>query len=239
MSIKFRASIKSRLFPLLAPGLFLLAFNFLLPASAEASPDVLGVVKSIENANQWTGITTRLQVARVAYCVIELPSVKSATDLGDRTVVFLPNIEMLTPAQALALEGWMSQGGRVIASGPVGNLSQPGVRQLLRSLLGGYWGFSLDTPSNLQLLQNKQEWVEQSGLSGTVQGGIVIPTSIGSTSVAFWQSKDNPPAVVATERSTLLGWQWGIDAAASVELDSAWLRAVLSRHIQLPSIDII
>lgn len=241
MPIKFCLSVISTLSPLLAPGLFLLAFNLLpLPSLAETSErDVLGVVKSIENANQWTGIKARLQVAGVAYCVIELPSVKSATDLGDRTVVFLPNIEMLTPTQVIALEEWMSRGGRVIASGPVGNLSQPGVRHLLRSLLGAYWGLSLNTPSNLQPLQNnKQEWVDGSGLGGTVQGGIVMPTSIGSTSVAFWQSKDNPPAVVVTDRSTVLGWHWGIDATAPVELDSAWLRAVLSRHIQLPSTNV-
>ena len=49
----------------------------LLPAVG-AEQTVLGVVKSHENANQWTGITTRLQVAGVAYCVIDLPAVKSA-----------------------------------------------------------------------------------------------------------------------------------------------------------------
>jgi len=59
--------------------------------------------------------------AGVAYCVIDLPAVKSAADLGDRVKV-VPNVKTLTPAQAIALEEWMSQGGRVIASGPVGNL---------------------------------------------------------------------------------------------------------------------
>lgn len=127
--------------PLLAPGCFFLTFNFLLfPCLAQAEQAVLGVVKSEENASQWTGITKRLQVAGVDYCVVDLPSVRSAADLGSRTVLFLPNVETLTPAQAIALEEWMSRGGRVIASGPTGNLSQPGVRQLLRSLLGAYWG---------------------------------------------------------------------------------------------------
>lgn len=201
-----------------------------------AEPAVLGVVKSEENANQWTGITTRLQVAGVAYCVIELPSVKSAADLSDRTVLFLPNVETLTPTQAIALEEWMSRGGRVIASGPVGNLSQPGVRQMLRSLLGAYWGFSLSTPSNLQPLKTRtQQWVRQAGLGGTVRGGVVIPTGITSQPAAIWQSKDSPPAVVTTERSTILGWRWGVNAAAPVELDSAWLRAAISRYIKLSS----
>ena len=205
----------------------------LLPATG-AEQSVLGVVKSEENANQWMGITTRLQAARVAYCVIDLPSVKNAADLGDRRVLFLPNVESLTPVQAIALEDWMSQGGRVIASGPVGNLSQPGVRQLLRSLLGAYWGFSLSTPSNLQPLKTRtQQWVRQTGLGGTVHGGAMIPTGIASQTAAIWQSKDSPPAVVTTDQSTVLGWRWGVDAAAPVELDSAWLRAALSRSIQL------
>ena len=209
----------------------LASYLMLLPA-ARAENAVFGVVKSQENANQWTGITTRLQATSVGYCVVDLASVRSAADLGSSPVLFLPNIETLTPGQVLALEKWMSGGGRVIASGPVGNLSQPGVRQLLRSLLGAYWGFSLSKPSNLQPLRTKtQEWVRQNGLSGTVQGGVVIPASLTSKPAAVWQSKDSPPAVVTTERSTVLGWNWGVDAASS-ELDSAWLRAALSRYIQ-------
>lgn len=217
------------------PGFLLLAANFLLfPASVRAEQAVLGVVKSEENANQWTEITSRLRVAGVPYCVIELLSVRSAADLSDRPVVFLPNIETITPAQAIALEEWMSRGGRVIASGPVGNLSQPGVRQLLRSLLGAYWGFNLSTPSNLQPLRtNTQEWVRQAGSDGVVLGGVVIPTGINSKPAAIWQSKDNPPAVVTTDRSTVLGWQWGVNAAAPVELDTAWLRAAISRYTPL------
>jgi len=42
----------------------------------------------------------------------DYPAVKSAADLGDRVkVVFLPNVKTLTPAQAIALEEWMSQVG--------------------------------------------------------------------------------------------------------------------------------
>ncbi len=206
----------------------------LFPGSATAQPAVLSVVKSQENANQWTGITTRLQVAGVSYCVVDLPSVKSAADLGSTAVLFLPNVETLTPVQAIALEDWMGRGGRVIASGPVGELSQPGVRQLLRSLLGAYWGFSLSTPSNLEPLQSTtQEWLRQTGLSGTVKGGVMIPAGLTSQPAAVWQSQDTPPAVVTTDQATVLGWRWGTDTASSVELDGAWLRAVLSHYVQL------
>ena len=151
-------------------GILLPLCFLLFPSSAVAQQAVLSVVKSQENANQWTGITTRLQVAGVSYCVVDWPAVKNAADLGSTAVLFLPNVEVLTPVQAIALEEWMGRGGRVIASGPVGELSQPGVRQLLRSLLGSYWGFSLSTPSNLQPLQSTtQEWLRQTGLSGTVK----------------------------------------------------------------------
>ncbi len=207
----------------------------LLPAQG-ADPAVLGVVKSEENAAQWTEITSRLQTAGVAYCVIDLPTVTSATDLGDRPVVFLPNVEKVTPAQAIALEEWMSRGGRVIASGPVGNMSQPGVRQLLGSLLGAYWGFSLTTPTNLQPLRtNAQQWVRGAGGGAMIAGGVIIPTGMNSKPAAVWQPTENQAAVITTERSTVLGWRWGINTVAPVSFDNAWLRAALSQYIQLPA----
>lgn len=199
-----------------------------------AESSVLGVVRS-QDANEWAEISQRLQSSGISYCVIDLTNVRNATDLGDRPVVFLPNTKMLTPTQAIALEGWMSRGGRVIASGPVGNMSQPGVRQLLRSLLGAYWGFDLNAPSKLQPLRiNTQTWVRQPDLAATVRGGVIIPANLSSKPAATWQSKDNPPAVVTTERSTVLGWQWGTDTAASAATDRAWLRAAVNRHVPLP-----
>ncbi|WNN88860.1 family 10 glycosylhydrolase [Gloeocapsopsis dulcis] len=203
------------------------------PAIA-AEPSVLGVVKSQENTAQWQGITERLQAAKVAYCVIDLENVRNVTDLSALPVVFLPNIATISPTQAIALEEWISQGGKVIASGPVGNMSQPGVRQLLRSLLGAYWGFEMNQPSQVQPLRiNTQNWVRQPGLAGTIHGGVVIPASLTSKPAAIWQSKDTPSAVVTTERSTVLGWQWGTDTAAPVAMDSAWLRAAVSRYVPL------
>lgn len=228
---------KTRLtyFLTLASRFLPLTYCFVLLPAVGAEPAVLGVVKNEENANQWSEIRSRLQLAGVAYCVIDLSSIKDATDFSDRSVVFLPNIETLTSAQAIALEEWMSRGGRVITSGAVGNMSQPGVRQLLRSLLGAYWESNLSAPSNLQPLNTyTQTWVRQNGLNGTIQGGRVIPTGINSQSAAVWQSQDNPSAVVTTDRSTVLGWRWGVNADAPAQLDSAWLRAALSRYIQLP-----
>ncbi|MEH1843533.1 MAG: family 10 glycosylhydrolase [Nostoc sp.] len=220
-------------------GFFILSFNFLilnsfsiLPVTAATEEPVLSVVHSPENANQWIGITDRLQAIGVKYCVIPLTDVKSGADWGDRRVLFLPNVETLTPTQAIALEDWMSKGGRLIASGPVGSLSAPGVRQLLRSLLGGYWGFSLSDIEQIKPTKtNISEWANQTELFGKVRGGVVIPNDIGTQSAAVWNSKDNPAAVVTTERSTLLGWRWGTNAATAAELDNAWLKAAVNHYL--------
>ncbi|YAF94237.1 MAG: glycoside hydrolase family 10 protein [Nodularia sp. CChRGM 3473] len=216
----------------------LLVFNFLsiLPAKAATEEAVLSVVQSQENQQQWAEITKRLQAIDVKYCVIGLADVKSAADWGDRRVLFLPNIETLTPAQAIALETWMSKGGNLIASGPVGSLSAPGVRQLMRSLLGSYWGFSLNQTQQMSPSKTKnQEWTNQNGLFGKVHGGVLIPNDVAAQAVAVWNSPDNPAAVVTTKRSTLLGWRWGTNTASAADLDSTWLKTALNRHLSASS----
>ena len=203
----------------------------LLPATfGQTVP--LGVVKSPENAGYWSGITQRMQSAGVAYCVVDFAQVRQASDLGNTQLLFLPNIERLEPAQLNALQDWMSKGGRVIVSGPMGTLSQPEVRNQLRSLLGAYWGFALTKPSNLAALRiNKQNWVQDTALANPIQGGVVIPAGLNSTTAAVWSQSDNkPPAVVTTEQTTFFGWNWGIEQVAPAATDSAWLRAALGRY---------
>ncbi|BAY65197.1 hypothetical protein NIES22_53000 [Calothrix brevissima NIES-22] len=223
-------------------GFFIFNLQFLLlnslgilPANAADAEPVLSIVYSQDNSNQWSTITNRLQTAGVKYCVIALDNVRSPADWGDRRVLFLPNVETLTPAQAIALEEWMSQGGRLIASGPVGSLSAPGVRQLLRTLLGGYWGFSLSQTQQLQPSKTKlpEDWLNQDGLFGKVYGGVLVAESL-SAPAAVWNAQDQPAAVVTTDRSTLLGWRWGVNTVTSAELDRAWLQAAIQRHMKLP-----
>jgi uncharacterized lipoprotein YddW (UPF0748 family) len=230
---------KRKKLSLLISAFYLLPFTswVILPAVASTDVPVLSVVQSQENANQWTGIINRLQAMGVSYCVIPLASVRTAADWGDRRVLFLPNVESLNPAQAIALEEWMNKGGRVIASGPVGSLSAPGVRQVLRDALGAYWGFSLSSPTNIQRANNQApEWVRRDGLTGKVRGGVVVPTDTAtSQTAAVWDAKDSPPAVVTTASSTVFGWRWGVDAAAPSELDVAWLRAAINRYLQVPA----
>jgi len=225
---------------------FIFSFNFLivncltsfniLPVQAASEEPILSVVQSTENKQQWAGITKRLQAVGVNYCVIPLAAVRSTADWGDRRVLFLPNIETLTPAQAIALEQWVSKGGKIIASGPFGSLSAPGVRQLLRSLLGSYWGFGLDETQQLKPAKTQpQRWANHSELFGQVRGGVIIPDGGTSQTTAVWNAQDNPAAVVSTEWSTLLGWRWGTDAASTFELDNAWLNAAINRHLTAPS----
>ncbi|MEA5568275.1 glycoside hydrolase family 10 protein [Anabaena sp. UHCC 0399] len=209
--------------------------NILSVKAATPAP-VLSVVQSPENTQHWIGITKRLQTIGVPYCVLPLERVKSAADWGDRQVLFLPNIETLTPAQAIALEAWTNKGGNLIASGAIGSLSTPGVRQLLKNLLGSYWGFSLKDKQQLKPSKTQlPAWINQKGIFGQVHGGVLVPNDGASKAVAVWNSQDNPAAVVTTERSTLLGWRWGTDAASSAELDTAWLQVALNRHISIPA----
>ncbi|WP_442940023.1 glycoside hydrolase family 10 protein [Nostoc sp.] len=223
---------KARRLFILSCEIVVLSFLSILPVTAATEEPVLSVVYGQENANQWRGISDRLQTIGMKYCVISLNDVKSGGDWGDRRVLFLPNVETLTPTQAIALEDWMSRGGRLIASGPVGSLSSPGVRQLLRSLLGGYWGFSLSDTEQIQAAKTKiPEWTNQTGLFGKVRGGVVIPNDMGTESPAVWNSKDNPAAVVTTERSTFLGWRWGTDTASAAELDNAWLKTTINHYL--------
>ncbi|MEH2069389.1 MAG: family 10 glycosylhydrolase [Nostoc sp.] len=219
---------------LLIFGLEILILNLfnILPVKAATEEPVLSVVYSQENANQWTGITDRLQTAGVKYCVIPLDNVRNMADWGDRRILFLPNLETLNPTQAIALEEWMSKGGRLIATGPMGSLSAPGVRQLLRSLLGGYWGFSLSGTEEIKPAKTKiPGWANQAELFGKVRGGVVIPNDMGAQSPAIWNSQDNPAAVVTTERSTFLGWRWGTNTASAAELDSAWLKSSVNYYL--------
>ncbi|BAY77193.1 hypothetical protein NIES25_36530 [Nostoc linckia NIES-25] len=223
---------------LLVLGLEILILNLfnILPVKAATEEPVLTVVHSPENANQWTGITDRLQTVGVKYCVISLDNVRSMGDWGDRRILFLPNVETLTPSQAIALEEWMSKGGRLIATGPAGSLSAPGVRQLLRSLLGGYWGFSLSGTEEIKPAKTKLPgWANETALFGKVRGGVVIPNDMGTESPAIWDSKDNPAAVVTTERSTFLGWRWGTDTASAAELDNAWLKTTVNYYLTAPA----
>ena len=216
----------------LASTLLNLSIIFPSPSFAEV---VLGVVRSSENSPDWVKITTRLWESGIAYKPINLEQIKSAADLAGVNVLFLPNIETLTPAQIKVLEAWASQGGRLIASGPVGRSSPALVRQSLRSLLGAYWAFPLTQRAAPQprtrcrdlACTTSSNWVPAEQQNASVQGGVLIPADANSQTVATWKDSSGSSAAIATDRATYLGWRWGSDGSAKV--DTAWLRASIAR----------
>jgi uncharacterized lipoprotein YddW (UPF0748 family) len=215
--------------------IFSLLFSFLsLPlclTPVMAAGETIGVVKSQENTRQWSEITNRLQQVGVDYCIVDTSYWERELDLGNIGVLVLPNVETLTGGQAQALQQWMGRGGKVIVTGPTGNLSQPIVRSQLRSLFGAYWGFPLSAPTTLQLSEaTPPEWSGRSQLSQTFKGAAVIPSTSNSQTAAIWLAEGSPPAAIVTENSTVLGWRWGIDAVSSPSVDVAWLQAALNRY---------
>lgn len=198
-----------------------------------------GVVRSPDNARQWSSIDERLQQTGLAYCTVDLSEIRpgGAFNILDSpvNVLLLPNLESLTGAHVNAIETWMRRGGKVIVTGPAGNLSQPQIKTQLRSLFGAYWGFPLEAPSTLRpQTEDNPDAVGFSRLSTTVRGGAIIPTGTDSQIVAIWQAEGTPPAAIVTEQSTFFGWRWGHNEVASAEADSAWLQAALARYGGFP-----
>ncbi len=208
----------------------------LLPVTIVLAPKIavgetLGVVKSQENLRQWSEITSRIQQVGIDYCIVDASNWQEELDFGNISVLFLPNIEILTGAQATAIERWMDRGGRVIVTGPTGNMSQPQVRSRLQTLFGAYWGFPLSSPTTLELSNNTPvEWLGRPQLSDTLTGGVIIPVNGRGQTAALWIAEENLAAAVVTNNSTFLGWRWGYNAVAPISLDAAWLQAALNRY---------
>ncbi len=230
--IRFFTFLQRVLIGTLASTLLNLFILFPSPSFAEV---VLGVVRSSENSPDWVKITTRLWESGIAYKPINLEEIKSTADLAGVNVLFLPNIETLTPAQIKVLEAWASQGGRLIASGPVGRSSPALVRQSLRSLLGAYWAFPLTQPATPQprsrcrdlACTTSSSWVPPEQKNASVLGGVLIPADANSQTIATWKDSSGSSAAIATDRATYLGWRWGSEGSANV--DKAWLQASIAR----------
>jgi uncharacterized lipoprotein YddW (UPF0748 family) len=209
----------------------LLPFSFWV-APVLALSGIIGVVKSPENSQQWQEITTRLQSIGVNYCILEQSSWNQNSNLNNVRILFLPNVENINGSQVKSLAQWMNQGGQVIVTGPTGTLSQPEVRKQLKSLFGAYWGFFNSTAATLDPVETVTPLGNNPNqeLSSTLVGGVVIPADVNSQIAAVWVSDNSPPAVVMTDKSTFLGWRWGENQVASVNLDIAWLETALKRY---------
>ena len=210
--------------------------SFVLPCTIVLSPtsatgETLGVVKSQETHKQWAEINSRLQKVGIDYCTIDTATWREELDLGNISVLLLPNIEFINEVQAQAIEQWMNRGGKVIVTGPTGNLSHPEIRSRLRLLFGAYWGFPLSYPTTLRLSRNAPvEWMGRPQLSERFNGGVVIPLDGRGQTAASWFAENNAPGAIVTNNSTVLGWRWGYDAVTDAAFDAAWLQASLNRY---------
>jgi uncharacterized lipoprotein YddW (UPF0748 family) len=193
----------------------------------QTAPVSLGVVRSSENQSDWATITQRLQTVGIQYKVVEVEGLDQPDQLADLNVLFLPNVQTLSSAQVIALGAWMNQGGRLVVSGPVGQNSAYGVQRALRSLLGGYWSSDLPRPTSLEVHAAPSYSAE--GLTAQIQGGVLQPSGLTSQTLAIWSgATSNTAAVLATQRTVLLGWEWGT-AVATSDFDALWLRTAISR----------
>lgn len=203
----------------------------LLQSPVMAAQEVLGVVKSPENIGQWAEIKNRLDRVGVNYCVVETENWQQEIDFGSISVLLLPNVESFNGSQAGAIERWMDKGGKVIVTGPTGNLSTPDIRDRLRSRFGAYWAYPLPVPTTLELSVNTPpQWYGRPLLEQTFIGAAVLPTDDRAETAANWLNDSNPPAAIVTDNSTVLGWRWGANAVADASLDTAWLQAALNRY---------
>ena len=217
----------------------LLGLMVLLPTPGSANI-LLGIVRSPENTDEWNQIITRIRATGVSYQPIDLTQINTVADLSGIKIIFLPNVEKLTQTQVEVLQEWVKQGGKLIASGQVGRKSQAGVRQQLRSLLGSYWAFPLNQPTTPEAryrcldiaCKESTSWVPVENNQSTVEGGVLIPAGLNSSTAATWKGSSGSSAVVITPQAIYLGWHWGDSSAAT--LDSAWLQAALNRYQSQP-----
>ncbi|MFO7030292.1 hypothetical protein B9T07_09645 [Limnospira fusiformis CCALA 023] len=197
---------------------------------------ILGVVRSPLPTADWNSVESRLQSSRINYQTIDIDNLNSAEALQGLRVLFLPNVEVMTTDQIRILEQWVQQGGRLIASGTVGNRSTPLARERLRTLIGSYWAFPLSNPAapitqsdrcQDQICRNITNWAPTVNTSGNVAGGVLIPATQASYTAGVWQGSSASAAAIATTQAIYLGWYWG--RGESPEVDTAWLQAAINR----------
>ncbi|MGL6344090.1 MAG: hypothetical protein ACRC80_33700, partial [Waterburya sp.] len=87
-----KITAKKGIYPLLT--LFSSLIVALTPAVAMAEARI-GVVRGQQNVKQWVTIADRVRESGANYCVVDLPSWQSETDLGNIDVLFIPNVDVL------------------------------------------------------------------------------------------------------------------------------------------------
>lgn len=174
----------------------------------------------------WANIERQLQRSGLNYRVIDQ---LNPVSLRGRSIVFLPNVNRLTPAQAIALSEWMQQeGGQLILSGPLEIPVE--ARDPLRNLIGAYWSGDIPIPSSVRLTEFAGEWARGVTAHDATAGGALLPTGTASRLIAVWEGVGGDAyAVIASRQSVYLGWRWGEFPEETAQLDQQWLQAALRR----------
>lgn len=214
------------------------------PTNQAQSSPTIAVVQSPENAPYWQAILDRLTQAGTPYEIVNWQNVQRSINSDRAIVLLLPNLEQISTDQVLALQDWLNRGGRIIVTGAVGRQSSPGVQQALRSLLGAYWDDALPDRATLQpLVTATHRWLRAGATDQSIVGGVLISTSLISQPVATWNPSSSSSsasqagsrtAIVATQQTTFLGWNWGNPNNSSTEFDSSWIQAAANRFQNLP-----
>ncbi|MGB3492564.1 MAG: family 10 glycosylhydrolase [Elainellaceae cyanobacterium] len=212
-------------------------------SSERLESSLLGVVVSDNSSLNWDALSTRLDQTGVDYRRVDWRSVQALDDLEGLSVLLLPNVESVSAQQLQVLQAWSRQGGQLIASGNLGGTSSASVQAEVRSLMGAYWAFALPT-ENILRLNSRRFTFDQDVDGAALSGGVLVPMGVRSRTVASWQSQPGlvdrqamvagAPAVIVTENTAFLGWNWGSDgtSAQSLEFDAAWLSALLTSDRQ-------
>ncbi len=206
-----------------------------------------GVAIADDSDEVQTSIAARLNQLNQPFVSVEWERVNRLNDLEGIDVLFLPSVKTVTSRQVRVLSEWLDQGGQLIVSGPLGESSPSNVQAQLRSLLGAYWAFALPHPSSLRV-RDRHPLADAMTDTPAIAGGIIVPTGLDSRTIATWQTSTEvsvqgtgndgisrrvnvgsagAPAIVATERATFLGWNWGHPGSPDVAFDVAWLESVL------------
>jgi uncharacterized lipoprotein YddW (UPF0748 family) len=233
---------RTLLLPVLSFGLSFVLSLLIIGKIGQRSPSWaatpgLSVVRSPDNADEWQGITQRLDALGIAYDTIDWATVRQASDLAKTRILFLPNVETWTKDQIAALETWLQNGGEVIVSGSIGTDTRSRERSRLDALLGASWSMALPPLASLQAIDCLEanlctappDWIPPDSSTGAIRGGILTPIDDTAQTAMAWQIAGKAPAVVTTDRATFFGWEWGAGNPDSIAFDTTWLGAAIGR----------
>ncbi len=209
-------------------GLFLSFWLWWASTSAAFTAQAVSlvVVRPVE-AGAWSALKGRVERLNLPYRVTTLSEL-DLNRMSDAKVLFLPNVTRLGVDQVTAISQWVQNGGRLIVSGPVGLESAPEAQEALKQLLGAYW-LEPRLESARTEVQVAQDWAKRGNTMSAAVGGVLIrPEGSQSNVAARWNGSTDSAAVLTTNETIYLGWQWG---TAPAKFDRDWLVAAIDRFL--------